>query len=221
MEDLITITHGWAEVEERRRANKNRSVDIRYENYIRLLVSATVENSDDAMRELLITQKNSWTAEFSQLMMNRRISKSSQGLLPVYRAAVCAVASVLPDQTLTDYTESTDDVFIGKILLHPDFDLAQYASLSLQKMMRNHTILFDQVLTALREYACTFSIHKTAPIATLLRQMALLVDIWADNVDCRNERFESAQALESVLELLLKLDAVSLSFFCHTSIDVR
>eukprot|EP00494_Astrolonche_serrata_P023804 UN24062 len=184
---------------EDRKTFRSEDVEMKYEQYINLMVQSTIHRKLESTKKLLIKQKNSWQAELTQLAKNKRAAKNSLNYLPVYRAAVCAICSVLPDPTLTDWS-GNEDVFIGKILLHPDFELAQYASLTLQKMMKTHYILFNQVLNALREYVTSFSIHKSASIATLLRQMGVLVDIWADTVDCRSERYESHQVLESILE---------------------
>jgi hypothetical protein len=69
--ELISIDEDWSSVEERR-LNGER-IEMGMKNYVLCLIAATTENNHEAMKKLLIIQKNSWASEFTTIVRNRKV----------------------------------------------------------------------------------------------------------------------------------------------------
>jgi len=86
---------------------------------VQLLRGLSVHNDEPAGKVLLRRQRTR-----SQAKLEKNVKKSNIGLLPVFQAAIRCVLALRPNVVLTDCS-AQNQTYIGSILLHPDFEIAQ------------------------------------------------------------------------------------------------
>jgi hypothetical protein len=168
-----------------------------------------------------------------QMMCNRFVAdalKANPGkehILPILTLALNCVASAVNSPAVVSMAiDNTHPSFLGKLVLHPDWNVATAASHALQQIIRLKPALIKPVIGALRAFLQLLPLTDCVSISTIMRQMALVIDLWGKEavalvLAAAPGTMLPPNPLTDVLPLLMDVEAVSLVQLCHVQPSVR
>ncbi|ETO09402.1 hypothetical protein RFI_27977 [Reticulomyxa filosa] len=185
-----------------------------------LLKISFVQNNKMAKYILNLRQKHA-DANTLDEMIKKAKATNRREYLQVLKACLRATLALHPPSVLTDAKQG-NKLYVGNLLLHPDYETTELAVSVLTEVAKQEKILLPKILIALTNFTLQFYIHESACLSILLQTLTKLVMVFVEYPPLKRIQIVSQkQTIEDLCVAVHRLDAVAFAFLCHTNIYIR